>query len=231
MVLLFLLAAKGLECSKRWKDLYRLKSTEELSLQSVGSTNSSSGGWAIAKAAHLGLCCGQSFPKPLRHFKVILFQIFRSVGTTGCLSILHFEPHTASFTAVNTWWGGRSLLWVLLFLGSLFNGLLKQFQQTNIKATAFVPHWECIHLAFFEAISLWECLCAVVAVPLVLVALKCVWQHSAPCHSCVCVHSLFSVSQKSCVQSHAFCVCNATKNWNKRLLLLFIVFKESQNQS
>ena len=57
------------------------------------------------------------------------------------------------------------------------------------------------------------------------VAALCISQQSAPCHSCVCVHSLFSVSQKSCVRSHAFLCVQCQKNWNKRLLLLFNVFK------
>ena len=70
--------------------------------KSVRSKNSSAGGWAMAKAVS-GATLGQSLPKPLRHFKVILFQIFRLVCITGCLPMLHFEPHTTSCTAVDTW--------------------------------------------------------------------------------------------------------------------------------
>ena len=177
MVSLFLFAGTGV--FQEMKRSSWLKFTEELSLPVCRVYKLFFfWWWAMAKITSGAMLLVARVSLRSQALQSILFQIFRPVGTTGCLSILHFEPHTTSFTAVNTWWGGRSLLWVLLFLGSLFNGLLKQFQQTNIKATAFVPHWECIHLAFFEAISLWECLCAVVA-PLVLVTLKCAWQHSA----------------------------------------------------
>ena len=81
-------------------------------------------------------------------------------------------------------------LWGAVVLSSLFNSFLKQFQQTSIKAAAFVPHWECTHLAFFE----------------VLLLLHLLWLHWNVCGSTLHKSAISTLSQL-CLDFFSFFQC------------------------